>query len=159
MNATVMVVTGLILVVAFLYLAWYGLALLFDGGNTVVRGIGAGVVLLVVVGAWSLWAIVRNGIELQRISSAAAAEGIELDTEGLERMPSGRIVRADADRLFETVSREYRQNPGDWRANYRLARAYDHAGDRARARQTMRRALELWSARTDAPAPGDGGPR
>ena len=34
-------------------------------------------------------------------------------------------------------------DPDDWRRWYRLARAYDHAGDRRRAREAMKTALKL----------------
>jgi Flp pilus assembly protein TadD len=35
------------------------------------------------------------------------------------------------------------QSPEDWRAWFRLAHAYDVAGDRGRAREAMRKAIEL----------------
>ena len=33
--------------------------------------------------------------------------------------------------------------PDNWRRWYRLARAYDYAGDRSRARETMKKAVEM----------------
>ena len=120
-----------------------------------VRGLGVGILLLAVVGAWATWAIVRNGLELQKISAAAAAEGVELDLTGLDRRPSGRLERDAADELFDRVSAEYQAAPDDWRSTYRLARAYDHAGDRVRAREMMRTAISLHEAES---APG-GDPR
>ena len=139
----VMGVTALALVVAFGYLLNLGWSLATATENVAVRGLGVGLILLTLVGVWATWAIVRNGLELQRISAAAAAEGVELDVSGLDRMPSGRLDRDAADALFDEVSAEYQGAPGAWRPTYRLARAYDHAGDRARAREVMREAFRL----------------
>jgi Tfp pilus assembly protein PilF len=72
---------------------------------------------------------------------------MELDVSGLPRMPSGRIQRDAADALFETVRDELESDPGNWRRWYRLARAYDYAGDRSRARETMRKAVEMEEGR------------
>jgi Flp pilus assembly protein TadD len=68
---------------------------------------------------------------------------MELDTSALPRRPSGRIERDAADALFATVRTEVEGDPDDWRRWYRLARAYDYAGDRRRAREAMKTALEL----------------
>lgn len=142
----VMIVTALGLVVAFGYLLFLGWSMVARSEFLAMRGLGVGIILLTAVGAWATWAIVRNGLELQRISAAAAAEGIELDVSDLDQRPSGRLEHHAADELFDRVSEEYRASPEDWRANYRLARAYDHAGDRARAREVMRDAISLRAA-------------
>lgn len=105
------------------------------------KGFGIGLIVLALVGAWSIWVLVRNGFELQSISARAREEGFELDTSGLERRPSGRIMPDSADKLFVEISKEYEVNPEDWRVQYRLARAYDHAGDRARGREFMKKAV------------------
>lgn len=154
----VMILTGIGLLVAFVYLVFLGWSMIAGTDNLALRGLGVGIILLTVVGAWATWAILRNGIELQRISAAAAAEGIELDVSGLAHRPSGRLEHAAADELFDRVSAEYQAAPDDWRANYRLARAYDHAGDRARAREVMREAMRLRDAETSTRAgrAGDG---
>jgi Tfp pilus assembly protein PilF len=68
---------------------------------------------------------------------------MELDVSSLPRMPSGRIQRDAADSLFETVRTELEDDPDNWRRWYRLARAYDYAGDRSRARETMKKAVEM----------------
>lgn len=142
----VMIVTALGLLVAFGYLLFLGWAMITRSDFLAMRGLGVGIILLTCVGAWATWAIVRNGLELQRISAAAAAEGIELDLAGLDQRPSGRLEHAAADGLFDQVSAEYQAAPGDWRSHYRLARAYDHAGDRIRAREVMREAISLHGA-------------
>lgn len=105
------------------------------------KGFGIGLIVLALIGGWSIWVLVRNGFELQNISAKARVEGFELDTSELERRPSGRIIPEAADELFAKVSKEYEACPDDWRVQYRLARAYDHAGDRARGREFMKKAV------------------
>jgi Flp pilus assembly protein TadD len=68
---------------------------------------------------------------------------MELDVSSLPRTPSGRIERNAADALFEAVRGELESDSDDWRRWYRLARAYDYAGDRGRARETMKKAVEM----------------
>jgi Flp pilus assembly protein TadD len=68
---------------------------------------------------------------------------MELDVTDLPRMPSGRINRDAADALFQTTRAELDADPDNWVRWYRLARAYDYAGDRGRARETMRKAVAL----------------
>lgn len=142
----VMILTALGLLVAFCYLVFLGWTMITRSEYLAMRGLGVGIILLTCVGFWATWAIMRNGFELQRISAAAAAEGIELDVSGLDQRPSGRLEHAAADDLFDQVSAEYQSTPEDWRSNYRLARAYDHAGDRIRAREVMREAISLRAA-------------
>lgn len=139
----VMVLAGLGLLVAFAYLIYLGWSMITASEYIAMQGLGVGIILLTAVGAWATWAILRNGFELQRISAAAAAEGIELDISDLAHRPSGRLEHEAADALFDQVSAEYQVSPEDWRTNYRLARAYDHAGDRIRAREVMRVAVAL----------------
>ncbi|GAA4262235.1 hypothetical protein GCM10022294_13870 [Dietzia aurantiaca] len=134
------------LLVAFGYLIFLGWSMLATSEHLAMQGLGVGIILLTAVGAWATWAILRNGFQLQRISAAAAAEGIELDISDLDHRPSGRLRHEAADVLFDQVSAEYQASPEDWRTNYRLARAYDHAGDRLRAREVMRVAMDLLEA-------------
>lgn len=71
---------------------------------------------------------------------------MELDVTDLPRLPSGRIQRDAADAMFATVRAELDADPDNWRRWYRLARAYDYAGDRGRARETMRTAVAMQSS-------------
>lgn len=156
----VMALTAVGLVVAFGYLFYLGWSMISRSEYLAMRGLGVGIILLTAVGAWATWAILRNGMELQRISAAAAAEGIELDVSDLEHRPSGRLEHSAADQLFDEVSVEFQSAPDDWRTNYRLARAYDHAGDRIRAREVMRAAISLREAEASTvDGSTDGGPR
>ena len=135
----------LALVVYFVMLARTAVALLRTG-TPVAVALGIGVLILPLVGSWVLVATLRAGLAHQRLARLAAEDGMELDVSRLPRRPSGRIERDAADALFEAVRAEVETAPADWRRWYRLARAYDYAGDRTRARQAMRRAVELQAA-------------
>ena len=116
---------------------------LIHTGSPAAAALGIGVLILPMVGAWVLFATLRAGLAHQRLARLAAEDGMELDVESLPRMPSGRIQRDAADALFQTTRAELDADPDNWRRWYRLARAYDYAGDRSRARETMRRAVAL----------------
>ena len=83
------------------------------------------------------------GLAHQRLGRMAREEGMDLDVSALPRMPSGRINRDAADALFDTVREELESDPDNWRRWYRLARAYDYAGDRSRAREAMKKAVQM----------------
>ena len=121
---------------------------LIRSGTPAAVALGIGVLILPVVGAWVMAATLRAGLAHQRLARLAAEYGMELDVTDLPRMPSGRIQREAADGMFATVRAELDADPDNWRRWYRLARAYDYAGDRSRARETMRRAVELQNAET-----------
>ena len=132
----------LALLVYFVLLARTAVVLMKTGtASAVVLGIG--VLLLPVVGAWAVVATLRAGLAHQRLAALAAECGRELDVSDLPRLPSGRIRRDVADDVFQQVREEVEADPDDWLGWYRLARAYDYAGDRRRARETMRTAVAL----------------
>jgi hypothetical protein len=135
----------LALLVYFALLTRTAIALVRTATPTAVA-LGVGVLLLPIVGAWVMVATLRSGLAHQRLARLVAEAGMELDVSDLPRMPSGRIRRDAADALFGTVRAEVEADPQDWRGWYRLARAYDYAGDRGRARETMRRAVALQAA-------------
>ncbi|GAA1943383.1 hypothetical protein [Amycolatopsis minnesotensis] len=119
---------------------------LFRSGETSGVLLGVGVMVLPVLGAWMIVATWRSGSKIQRLARSLEAEGGLPNVEDLPRMPSGRVDRKAADAWFEDRKAELEAHPDDWRYWYRLAYAYDVAGDRKRARDTMRRAVELAKA-------------
>jgi cytochrome c-type biogenesis protein CcmH/NrfG len=127
------------------YLALLGRAavLMIASGRAVAIVLGAALLVLPAIGLWTMIATLRAGFAHQKLARLAAEDGMELDVSALPRRPSGRIERGAADALFDTVRAELRNDPDDWRRWYRLARAYDYAGDRSRAREMMRKAVEL----------------
>jgi hypothetical protein len=133
------------LVVYFVILGRMAMAFI-NSGRPAAIGLGLALMILPLIGIWAMVSILRAGLVHQRLARLIKEEGMELDVSSLPRMPSGRIRRDAADALFVTVRDELESDPGNWRHWYRLARAYDYAGDRSRARETMRKAVELEEA-------------
>ena len=129
----------------FVLLGRMAIAMIASGRAAAV-GLGLALLIMPVIGLWVMIATLRAGFAHQKLARLIAADGMELDTSALPRQPSGRIERGAADALFATVRTEVAGDPDDWRRWYRLARAYDYAGDRRRAREAMRTALALHGA-------------
>ncbi|MCW2688780.1 MAG: hypothetical protein JWR37_3670 [Mycobacterium sp.] len=130
------------LIVYFVLLGRIAVALIASGRAAPI-GLGIALLGLPVVGLWAMVATLRAGFAHQRLARIAHYRGMELDISDLPRIPSGRIQRDAADALFATVRRELERDPDNWLRWYRLARAYDYAGDRGRARETMKKAVQM----------------
>jgi hypothetical protein len=130
------------LVVYFLILGRIAMAFI-DSGRPAAIGLGLALMILPVIGIWVMLSTLRAGLAHQRLARIINDEGLELDVSTLPRMPSGRIRRDAADALFASVRDEVEREPDNWRLWYRLARAYDYAGDRARAREAMSKAVDM----------------
>ncbi|MCP2256913.1 hypothetical protein LX15_000596 [Streptoalloteichus tenebrarius] len=139
---SVALLVTVVLVVYFVMLAGRAVAL-FRTGDPVGIALGAAVLALPLIGMWIAVANLRFGMRTERLARRLAEEGGLPDTAHLPRLPSGRVERDAADAWFAERRAEVERAPEDWRCWFRLAEAYDMAGDRRRARETMRRALEL----------------
>ena len=145
MKLRVQFVIGFMCVALFVYFAMLArtAVTLIRTGTVESIALGVGVLALPVVGVWTVVATLRAGFAHQRLARLAAEDGMDLTIESLPTTPSGRVERDAADALFATVRTELEADPDNWRRWYRLARAYDYAGDRRRARETMRKAVAL----------------
>lgn len=112
-------------------------------GEPAAIGLGVALMVFPLIGVWVLFTTLRAGLAHQRLARLAREQGMELDVSELPTRPSGRIERDAADALFMTVKAELEADPDNWVRWYRLARAYDFAGDRSRARETMRTAVRM----------------
>jgi tetratricopeptide (TPR) repeat protein len=130
------------LVVYFFMLGRIAMAFITSGRPAPIA-LGLALLIMPLIGVWVMVTTLRAGLAHQRLARIIKEEGMELDVSSLPRMPSGRIQRDAADALFESVREELESDPDNWRRWYRLARAYDYAGDRGRARETMRKAVEM----------------
>lgn len=120
------------------------IALMMVGsGRPAAVGLGLALLIMPFLGLWAMIATLRAGFAHQKLARLIADEGMELDVSTLPRRASGRIERDAADALFQTVRSELEHDPENWRRWYRLARAYDYAGDRRRAREAMKAAVQL----------------
>ena len=116
-------------------------------GDLVQVGVGIGVLLLVVVGVALVAGEVKLGADSARLARRLEAEGgLPFDPPEVARLPSGRLEKADADRVFDQRRSEVEQHPDDWRAWWRLAAAYGDARDNRRGRRALRRAVVLEKA-------------
>ena len=139
---------GLMCVALIVYLLMLGhIAMAFiASGHAPAIGLGLALLVMPLIGIWVMMSTLRAGFAHQRLARIMQEEGMDLDVSTLERMPSGRIRREAADALFETVRAELERDADNWRRWYRLARAYDYAGDRGRAREAMSKAVALHAA-------------
>lgn len=140
-RTTALLVTAILVV--YLLLMTQQAVLLIETGTTVGIALGIGVLLLPLIGAWIAFMNLRFGVRVERLARRLADDDELPDVTELPRRPSGRVDRAAADAWFDERRAEVEAAPDDWRHWYRLAYAYDVAGDRRRARETMRHALRL----------------
>jgi hypothetical protein len=98
--------------------------------------------------AVGLWAIIRElkfGLQVETLSKRVHAEDA-WPLFDLELRPSGRAVRASAEKVFAEYAERTERNPDDWHSWFNLSLAYDAAGDSRRARAAMRKAVSLQAA-------------
>ncbi|GAA1610194.1 hypothetical protein GCM10009789_75700 [Kribbella sancticallisti] len=120
-------------------LGWRGV-LLIGTGDPMAVGLGVAVLVIPLVGAYLVWREIQFGRQTEALARELAESG-GLPVDDLPRRPSGRIDRAAADAAFTKYKEEAEAAPDDWRVWFRLSTAYDAAGDRKRARASMRTAI------------------
>ena len=138
-----------LLLVFYLVVSFQRSILLLADSNLAAQAIGAAYLVLPVIGAWALIRELMFGARTEQMAKVLEAEG-GLPVDELPRTPAGRIVRSAADAEFEKYKAEAEAAPDDWRSWFRLSCAYDAAGDRKRARASMRDAVRLFQG--NAPA-------
>ncbi|MBI2699308.1 hypothetical protein A9W98_05875 [Mycobacterium gordonae] len=116
---------------------------MIGSGRPAAVGLGLALLIMPFLGLWAMIATLKAGFAHQKLARLIAQDGLELDVSALPRRASGRIERGAADALFDSVRSELEGDPDNWRRWYRLARAYDYAGDRRRAREAMKTAVQL----------------
>ena len=141
-NPLVMVI-GLVIVLAiyFVLIGYRGIFLLGQD-RWVLKLLGVAVLILPLIGIWVVVAELRFGLASQQLAERLIAEGETATPPEIPRLPSGRPDRKAADAVFERQRVVVEAAPADWRGWFRLAQAYDLAGDRRRAREALRTAIE-----------------
>lgn len=130
------------LLALYLVFAAYYASVLFGTGESVGIAMGAGLLVLALLGGGFIAAEIVFGIRAERIARRLETEG-GLPDEQLPVGASGRVERSSADEVFPRYQAAVEAAPDDWRAWYRLALVYDAAGDRRRARWATRTAIRL----------------
>ena len=135
---------AVLVVVLFFYAALIGFkgVALLDSGVLVGRLLGMALLVMPVLGLFVVWREIEFGRRTAALARTLDAEG-GLPVDDLPRRPSGRPDRAAAQDLFERMRAQAEASPEDWRSWFRLALAYDAAGDRTRARAAARHAIAL----------------
>ncbi len=141
----VIAVMAVILVFYAVLLGAKGVAFIASGEPAAVT-LGVAVLVLPLIGLGLVWREIVFGRRSAELAAALESEG-GLPVDDLPRRPSGRVDRAAADEAFVVRQAEVEAQPESWQAWYRLALAYDDAGDRTRARSAVRRAIELYDTR------------
>ena len=103
-------------------------------------------VAIVLVAGISFGLILREivfGVQLQKLARIMNEETLLLP-DTLKKLPSGRTQYSDANTRFFEMKEELDQYPERWQSWFRLGLAYDEAGDRRRARESMRHAVALY---------------
>ena len=144
-NVRLQVLIAIMCAVMLVYFVLLGRAavIMIGSGRPAAVGLGIAVLVMPLIGLWAMVATLRAGFAHQKLARLIAEDGMELDISALPKRASGRIERTAADTLFATVRTELEGDPDNWRRWYRLARAYDYAGDRRRAREAMKTAVQL----------------
>ncbi len=141
----------LLLFVLYLFAAFSSAVTLIQSPEPLAKGIGIAALLIPLLGVWILIREVLFGARSQRMAGILESEGL-LPEDNLPRTPAGRIIKESADEDFVQYQEEAEQHPDSWRSMHRLALAYDASGDRRRAREMMRRAIDLFQGSPDAKA-------
>lgn len=145
MKPRLVAITLAVVLVAYFVIIFDKATIFFTDGTPVTIGLGIAALLLPLVGAILLFFELRFGWRTQQLGRRLGAEGGLPEQPDLPTRPSGRIDKAAALPHFEQARIEAENDPENWRVWFRLADAYDLAGDRKRARAAMRKAIELES--------------
>jgi cytochrome c-type biogenesis protein CcmH/NrfG len=129
------------LAVYFVLIGYRGIYLLGQDRWTLMV-LGVAVLVLPLIGVWVVVAELRFGLASQRLAVRMREAGESTELPELPRTRSGRVDRSEADAWFAQQRSRVEQEPHNWRGWFRLAQAYDLAGDRKRARGALRSAIE-----------------
>lgn len=138
---------GLLLAMAvYLALITQRAVLLLADPGLVAKLLGGSVLVFPVLGCYVVVQELRFGAATARLARSIDPQvlaGDDAEAAALARTASGRVMRADADALFARRQAQLAVDPDNPQQWYRLAVAYDLAGDRRRARRTMRHAIAI----------------
>lgn len=145
------VLAGLITVALigyFLLMARQAFVFISQGGLLVPLGLA--ILVLPLLGVYVVVREWQFGRRTQALATELGRRG-ELPEDDLPKRASGRPQRDAADARFAERAQEVHETPKDPGAWFRLAVAYDDAGDRRRARASMRKAVALFEQQSSRP--------
>lgn len=120
------------------YQAW----VLLMSGQPIAVAMGIALFVLPIVGLWALVRELMFGFRSASLGKKLSSEG-PMPFSDVDHTASGRVDRAVADAAFPAFAAAVDAEPESWRAWFKLGMAYDAAGDRKRARASIRQAIAL----------------
>ena len=130
------------LLVLYLVLVGQRAVLLVVMGGPIAMAMGVALMVLPGVGAWALVRELLFGVRSERLVRRLCDEGALPDI-AVDARHRGRTARLVADAAFASCRTRVEEEPESWRAWCCLGIAYNASGDRRRARQSIRRAIDL----------------
>ena len=110
--------------------------------NAIAKTMGFVLFGLPAVGIWSIVRELKFGLQVEKLAKEVRDENVWPRFD-LELRPSGRPIRASAEKNFAEFAELAEKSPDDWHSWFNLSLAYDAAGDSRRARGAMRTAIAL----------------
>jgi hypothetical protein len=131
-----------LITLVYLFLMTNQAITLIQVDNPIAKTMGFALFGLPAVGVWSIIRELRFGLQVEALAKEVRAEDV-WPLFDLELRPSGRPVRASAEKNFAEYAELAEKAPDDWHSWFNLSLAYDAAGDSRRARGAMRTAISL----------------
>jgi hypothetical protein len=115
---------------------------LIISGDSIGLALGSIMLFLPAVAFWAIVMELRFGLRIEKLGEVLKQEKA-WPLFAFEYRPSGRPTKASAGAVFEDYRKVVEADEKNWKAWFALGLAYDAAGDRARARKSMREAISL----------------
>jgi len=131
-----------VLVIIYLVLVAERSYALVVSGDPIGIAIGSTMLFLPAVAFWAIYMELRFGLRIEKLGKVLLEENAWPQFP-FEIRPSGRPTKASAEAVFDTYREKVEADERNWKAWFALGLAYDAAGDRARARAAMRKAIQL----------------
>ena len=123
---TIALILAAILLVYLVFLGRTGVALILSGDLVAIL-LGLAVLVFPFIGVWVIWREVRFGFTTQQMAAFQSENPIQ--DEPLDFAATKALVQ---------------EQPESWEAWFRVSVAYDQAGDRRKARESMHHAVTLY---------------
>ena len=115
---------------------------LIASGDAMGVALGSIMLFLPAVALWAIAMELRFGLRIEKLGEVLKQEKA-WPQFAFEYRPSGRPTKASAEAVFDDYRKAVEEDERNWKVWFALGLAYDAAGDRARARKSMREAISL----------------
>lgn len=130
------------LVIVYLVLIAERSYALIVSGDLIGLALGSIMLFLPAIALWAIAMELRFGLRIEKLGKVLLDEK-SWPQFAFEYRPSGRPTKASAEAVFDDYRKGIEADEHNWKAWFALGLAYDAAGDRARARKSMRQAISL----------------